>query len=89
MSVLTRIERFLERAANGKKHNNLVVTINPLLAKYLNEDDGRRLEYLTARSDKLSVHVHEDERLLQADFKVFSLDSHDEITDLYSPDSRA
>ncbi len=89
VSVLTRIERFLERAANGKKHNNLVVTINPLLAKYLNEDDGRRLEYLTARSDKLSVHVHEDERLLQADFKVFSLDSHDEITDLYSPDSRA
>lgn len=89
VSVLTRVERFLERAANGKKHINLVVTINPLVSKYLMEDDGRRLEYLTARSDRLSVHVHEDERLLQAEFKVFSLDSHEEITDLYSPDSRA
>ncbi len=89
VSVLTGIERFLERAANGKKHVNLVVTINPIVAKYLMEDDGRRLEYLTARSDRLSVHIHEDDRMLQAEFKVFSLDSHEEITDLYLPGSRA
>jgi ribonuclease G len=88
VSVLTTLERFLERAANGGKHMNLVVTINPIIAKYLMEDDGRRLEYLTARSDRLSVHVHEDERLLQAEFKVFSLDSHEEITDMYTPESR-
>ena len=89
VSVLTEIERFLERAANGKKHVNLVVTINPIVAKYLMEDDGRRLEYLTARSDRLSVHIHEDDKMLQAEFKVFSLDSHEEITDLYLPGSRA
>ncbi|MCD6587192.1 MAG: Rne/Rng family ribonuclease [Candidatus Fermentibacteraceae bacterium] len=89
VSVLTEIERFLERAANGKKHVNLVVTINPMVAKYLMEDDGRRLEYLTARSDRLSVHIHEDDKMLQAEFKVFSLDSHEEITDLYLPGSRA
>jgi len=89
VSVLTGIERFLERAANGKKHVNLVVTINPIVAKYLMEDGGRRLEYLTARSDRLSVHIHEDDRMLQAEFKVFSLDSHEEITDLYLPGSRA
>lgn len=89
VSVLTEIERFLERAANGKTHMNLVVTINPIVSSFLMEENGRRLEYLTARSDKLSVHVHEDERMLQEEFKVFSLDSHEEITNLYSPEARA
>jgi len=85
LSVLTKIERFLERAAGKGKHSNLVVSVNPAVASYLIEDDGRRLEYLTSRSDRLSVHLHEDSRLGQAEFKVFSLDTHDEITDLYVP----
>jgi len=89
LSVLTDIERFLERAANGKEHRNLVVSVNPIVAGYLIEDDGRRLEYLTARSDRLSVHIHEDPRLGQAEFRVFSLDSHNEITGLYLPGAKA
>jgi ribonuclease G len=84
LSVLTDVERFLERAANGKKHLNLVVSVNPAVAGYLMEEDGRRLEYLTARSDRISVHIHQDNRLGQAQFKVFSLDTHEEITGLYS-----
>ncbi len=85
LSVLTNIERFLERAANGRKHTNLVVSVNPAVAEYLIEDEGKRLEYLTARSDRLAVHIHEDSRLGQAEFRVFSLDSHTEITDQYTP----
>ncbi len=88
LSVLTSVERFLERAANGKKHRNLVVSVNPAVAEFLIEDDGRRLQYLTARSDRLSVHIHEDARLGQAQFKVFSLDTHNEITELYAPGSK-
>jgi len=88
VSVLTDLERFLERAANSKNNQNLVISINPVVADFLMEDDGRRLQYLTNRSDKLSVHIRESEKLLQAEFKVFSLDSHTEITDLFLTGSK-
>ena len=86
INVVTRIERFLGRAANDRKHRNLVVSVNPVVAKYLLENEGHRLEYLARRGDRVRASIHEDPRLTESDFRVFSLDTHDEITGRYDSD---
>ena len=80
---MTRIERFLERASNGKQHRNLVVSVNPVVASYLQENEGHRLEYLARKGSQVRASIHEDPRLTESEFRVFSLDSHEEITDRY------
>jgi ribonuclease G len=83
ISVMTRIERFLERAANDRQHRNLVVSMNPVVARYLQENEGQRLEYLARRGDRIRASIHEDPRLTESEFRVFSLDTHEEITERY------
>jgi len=80
---MTRIERFLERAANDRQHRNLVVSMNPVVARYLQENEGQRLEYLARRGDRIRASIHEDPRLTESEFRVFSLDTHEEITERY------
>jgi len=82
ISAATRLERFLERASISKKHRNLVVTVHPDLAAYLMDDEGSWLDYLD-HSDKLNLEIYQDNRLRVDEFKVYSLDTHTEVTDLY------
>jgi ribonuclease G len=82
LSAATRLERLLERASLQKDHHNLVVSIHPDLAEYLLRDDGKRMEHFMEKA-RLAVEFHEDRRMRVDEFKVFSLDSHEEITNLY------
>jgi len=82
VSTATRMERFLDRAAMKKKHRNLVVSVHPRLASYLHEESGRRLDHIASISD-LTVELREDNSLRADEFRVYSIDTHEEITELY------
>ena len=83
VSTATRMERFLDRAAMKKKHRNLVVTVHPELATHLHQEGGHRLDHIASLPD-ISVELREDGRLRVDEFRVYSLDTHEEITELYS-----
>lgn len=83
VSVATRLERLLERTALKKKHRNLVISIHPDLAEYFLEEEGKRLEHLCSSNSNLNLEIHEDERLKVDGFHVYSLDTHEEITQFY------
>ena len=80
VSVSTRLQRFLERAANRKKHRHLVLAIHPELAEYFLEEEGRRLDHLRNSVDDLMLEIHEDAALRTDEFRVYSMDTHEEIT---------
>jgi ribonuclease G len=82
ISAATMLERFLERASLKKKHRNLVISIHPDMAAYLLEDGGRRLQHMV-ESSGINLEIHEDGRLRVDQFRAFSLDTHEEVTDLY------
>lgn len=82
LSASTRLERLLERASLQKDHRNLVVSIHPDLAEYLLRDDGKRMEHIMEKA-RMDVEFHEDRRMKVDEFRVFSLDTHEEITNLY------
>jgi len=82
LSAATRLERLLERASLQKNHRNIVVSIHPDLSEYLMRDDGRRMDHILEKA-KLAVEFHEDRRMKVDQFRVFSLDTHEEITSLY------
>ena len=82
VSTATRMERFLDRAAMKKKHRNLVVSVHPRLASHLHEESGRRLDHIASISD-LTVELREDNSLRADEFRVYSIDTHEEITELY------
>jgi len=83
VSTMTRLERFIERAALDKKNKNLVISIHPRIAGYLYEEEGRRMDHLVSIS-QLRIELREDDKLRVDEFKVYSLDLHQEITGLYS-----
>ncbi len=83
VSTATKLERFIERASLNRKHRNLVISVHPELAEYLHEEEGKRLDYIASISH-LSIEIQEDHRLRVDEFKVFSIDIHEEITSLYS-----
>jgi ribonuclease G len=83
VSTATRLERFLDRASMKKKHRNLVVSVHPQLATYLHQEGGRRLDHIASITD-LCVELKEDLRMRVDEFRVYSIDEHEEITDLYS-----
>jgi len=82
ISAATMLERFLERASLKKKHRNLVISIHPDMASYLLEDGGHRLQHMVSSSG-INLEIHEDDRLRVDQFRAFSLDTHEEVTDLY------
>jgi ribonuclease G len=84
ISAATRLERFLERASLGKKHRNLVVSVHPDLADYLLDEEGHWLEYLD-HADSLKLEIYQDPRLKVDEFRVYSLDTHEEVTEFFSP----
>ncbi len=79
LSASIRLERLLERVSVKKAHKNLVISVHPELATYFMEEEGRRFEYLTEKA-RLNIELHEDHRLRVDEFRVYSLDSHEEIT---------
>lgn len=83
VSTATKLERFIERASLDRKHRNLVISVHPELAEYLHEEEGKRLDHIASISH-LSIEIQEDHRLRVDEFKVFSIDIHEEITSLYS-----
>jgi ribonuclease G len=87
ISAATKLERFLERASLGRKHRNLVVSVHPSFADYLLDGEGNWLEYLD-HADSLNLEINQDSRLKVDEFKVYSLDTHEEVTELYSPGTR-
>jgi ribonuclease G len=87
-SAATMLERFLERASIKKKHKNLVVTLHPKLASYLLGDGSRRVGYL-ANMDRMKVELREDPKLRVDEFRAYSLDTHEDVTDLYSSWNRS
>jgi ribonuclease G len=87
VSTATRLERFLDRASMKKKHRNLVVSVHPQLAAYLHQEGGRRLDHIASITD-LCVELKEDPKLRVDEFRVYSIDEHEEITDLYSQPGR-
>ncbi|MCC6871001.1 MAG: hypothetical protein IT351_01320, partial [Candidatus Fermentibacter sp.] len=82
LSSSIRLERLLGRVSVKKVHRNLVVSVHPDLAGYFMEEEGRRFEYLTSKV-RLNIALHEDQRLRVDEFRVYSLDSHEEITPEY------
>jgi hypothetical protein len=60
-----------------------VVSVNPVVASYLQENEGHRLEYLARQGNRVRANIHEDPRLTESEFRVFSLDTHEEITERY------
>lgn len=82
LSSSIRLERLLGRVSVKKVHRNLVVSVHPELAGYFMEEDARRFEYLTSKV-RLNIAFHEDQRLRVDEFRVYSLDSHEEITQEY------
>jgi ribonuclease G len=87
ISAATRLERFLERASLSKKHRNLVVSVHPDFADYLMNEEGNWLEYLD-HADNLNLEINSDNRLKVDEFRVFSLDTHEEVTELFSPGAK-
>ena len=83
VSTATKLERFIERASLDKKHKNLVVSIHPRLAEFLYEEEGKRMDHIASIS-QLSIEFREDPNLRVDEFRVYSLDLHEEITSLYS-----
>lgn len=83
VSTATMLERFIERASLDKKHRNLVISVHPSLAEYLYEEEGKRMDHIASLS-QLSIEFREDPDLRVDEFKVYSLDLHEEITSLYS-----
>ena len=83
ISTATKLERFIERASLDRKHRNLVISVHPELAEYLHEEEGKRLDYIASIS-QLSIEIREDDQLKVDEFKVYSIDIHEEITSLYS-----
>jgi Ribonuclease G/E len=78
LSTSINLERSLERISAGKTHRNVVVSVHPELAAYLLVEEGRRLEYLSGRA-RLNLEIHEDQRLRVDEFRIFSLDTHQEM----------
>ncbi|MEN8209689.1 MAG: Rne/Rng family ribonuclease [Candidatus Fermentibacteria bacterium] len=83
VSTATRLGRFIERASLDKRHRNLVISVHPILAEYLHEEEGKRMNHIASISN-LSIDIREDEQLRVDEFKVYSLNVHEEITSLYS-----
>ena len=83
ISTATRLERFIERASLDKKNRNLVVSIHPVIAEFLYEEEGRRMDHISSVS-QLSIEFREDPKLRVDEFRVYSLDLHEEITSLYN-----
>jgi ribonuclease G len=83
VSTATKLERFIERASLEKKHKNLVVSVHPKLAEYLYEAEGKRMDHIASIS-QLSIEFREDPNLRVDEFRVYSLDLHEEITSQYS-----
>jgi ribonuclease G len=86
VSVATRLQRFLERAAAKKRQQNLVVSLHPDLAEYLLDDDGRRLAHICDAVSHLRIELHEDSSLRVDEFRVYSLDAHEELTEFHEAD---
>ena len=82
VSTATRLERFIERASMKKKHKNLVLSVHPDLAAYLHENDGKRIDHIASISH-LNIEFREDYHLRIDEFRVYSIDMHEEITELY------
>ena len=83
VSTATRLGRFIERASLEKMHRNLVISVHPILAEYLHEEEGKRMNHIASISN-LSIDIREDDQLRVDEFKVYSLNVHEEITSLYS-----
>lgn len=83
VSTATMLERFIERAAMKKTHRNLVISVHPELADYLHEEDGKRMDHIASISH-LSIEIREDDQLRVDEFRVYSIDVHEEITELYN-----
>ncbi len=83
VSTATRLGRFIERASLDKMHRNLVISVHPKLAEYLHEEEGKRMNHIASIS-QLSIDIREDDQLRVDEFKVYSLNVHEEITSLYS-----
>jgi len=88
VSTATKLERFIERASLDRQHKNLVFSVHPSLAEYLHEEEGRRIEHIASIS-QLRIELREDDQLRVDEFKVYSIDIHEEITSLYSRSGKA
>ena len=80
--IMQQLERFIERASMKKKHKNLVISVHPDLAAYLHENDGKRIDHIASIS-QLGTEFREDNQIRVDEFRVYSIDMHEEITELY------
>ncbi|MBD3278011.1 MAG: Rne/Rng family ribonuclease [Candidatus Aegiribacteria sp.] len=83
VSTANKLDRTIERASLDKKHKSLVISVHPKLAEFLMEEEGRRMNHIDSIS-QLQIDIREDNKLRVDEFRVFSLDVHKEITDLYN-----
>jgi len=88
ISTATKLERFIERASLDRKHRNLVISVHPELAEYLREEEGKRIDHIASIS-QLSIEIREDDQLRVDEFKVYSINVHEEITSLYSKSGKS
>jgi len=81
-TMATKIERWFMRARADRKFTKFHLAINPLLAETLTDNGHNRITRLM-KIYKFQINIVRDTTIPLQDYKVYTADSNEEITELY------
>jgi ribonuclease G len=82
MTVLTKIDRWLKRAAYSSKERKLLFVVSPVVREFLLKNKEEQLSRLR-RQYRMKIQAEADSTLSMDQYRIFSLSSQRDITDQF------